>query len=165
MQDKVEPMKTSREQPGMRERIEGLDWEATVLDLDRQGWAVLPKLLTPGECRDVAGLYNEEELFRSKVVMARHGFGKGEYQYFAYPLPDPVGSLRAALYPRLVPVANRWSEAIGALFATRWRTRPSSSAATRPGRPDRPRCSFGMGWRTTTACTRTSTASMSFRCR
>ena len=113
MQDEIGPMKTRREQRGVQERIERLNWEATVLDLDHQGWAVLPEVLTPEECREMAGLYDEEGLFRSKVMMARHGFGKGEYQYFAYSLPDSVGGLRAALYPRLAPIANRWSETMG----------------------------------------------------
>jgi hypothetical protein len=77
------------------------------------GAAVLPELLVPGECREIAALYPDEAHFRSRIVMARHGFGKGEYRYFAYPLPEPVGSLRTALYPRLAPIANAWNERMG----------------------------------------------------
>ena len=94
-------------------RVEAIDWQAAAAELDGGGWAVLPKLLTSEECRATAGLYEHGERFRSRVVMARHGFGRGEYQYFAYPLPDLVGGLRAALYPCLAPVANRWNEAMG----------------------------------------------------
>jgi len=82
-------------------------------ELDAHGCAVLPALLTPAQCRDLAALYGQEEGFRSRVVMARHGFGKGEYRYFAYPLPDPVQALRESLYPRLVGIANRWNETLG----------------------------------------------------
>jgi len=89
------------------------DWAAMAMALDEQGWAVLPKLLAPAECREVAGLYADGSRFRSRVVMARHGFGRGEYQYFAYELPDLVAGLRRALYPRLAPIANRWNEAMG----------------------------------------------------
>jgi len=78
--------------------------------LDGCGWAVLPKLLTPDECRALAAAYDDDARFRGKVVMARHGFGRGEYKYFAYPLPPRVAELRESLYPRLAPIANRWSE-------------------------------------------------------
>jgi hypothetical protein len=82
-------------------------------ELDEQGCATLAELLEPDECRGLAGQYAREEPFRSRVVMAAHGFGRGEYKYFAYPLPELVAQLRAALYPRLVATANRWSEALG----------------------------------------------------
>ena len=94
-------------------RMAALDWPRVSADLDAQGWAVLDRLLTPERCAGIAGLYDEDGRFRSKVVMARHGFGRGEYQYFAYPLPDLVAGLRGAFYPRLAPVANRWNEAMG----------------------------------------------------
>jgi hypothetical protein len=90
-------------------RVERLDWPRIHADLDAWGWAVLPDLLMAAECADIAALYGRDEYFRSRVVMARHGFGRGEYKYFAYPLPDLVG----ALYPRLAPIANRWHEALG----------------------------------------------------
>ena len=79
-------------------------------DLDGQGCALIEKLLSPEECRAFAALYPEERLFRSTVHMARHGFGKGEYRYFRYPLPDRLAELRATLYRRLAPIANRWNE-------------------------------------------------------
>jgi hypothetical protein len=89
------------------------DWDGAGRDLDTAGNAVLERVLSPEECRELAGLYGREDLFRSRIVMSRHGFGRGEYQYFRYPLPDLVGGLRAALYPRLAPIANRWNEALG----------------------------------------------------
>ncbi|KTE05511.1 proline hydroxylase [Sphingopyxis sp. H115] len=94
-------------------RLAALDWEAVAAALDREGWAVLPHLLDDGECNALAALYAEEAGFRSHVHMARHGFGRGEYRYFAYPLPPLVAALRGTLYPRLAPVANRWHERMG----------------------------------------------------
>lgn len=94
-------------------RIEALDLDAMAAALDRDGWAVLPRLLTDAECDDVAALYAGEAGFRSRVVMARHGFGRGEYRYFSYPLPPLVTMLRERLYPRLAPIANRWHERMG----------------------------------------------------
>ena len=82
-------------------RIESFDWGRVREDLDIAGNAVLPGLLSPEECDGLAGLYYVEEPFRSRIVMAKHGFGRGEYQYFRYPLPEPVASLRTALYPHL----------------------------------------------------------------
>ncbi|HEX4534140.1 MAG TPA: 2OG-Fe(II) oxygenase [Rhizomicrobium sp.] len=81
--------------------------------LDRQGWATINGVLPAHDCRELTGLYSEDANFRSKIVMARHGFGKGEYKYFAYPLPSLVAELRTTLYPRLAPIANRWNEAMG----------------------------------------------------
>jgi len=81
--------------------------------LDRDGYAVLDALLSPMECRALAALYNDDRRFRSRVVMARHGFGQGEYKYFAHPLPERVVRLRSALYPELAAVANRWNAALG----------------------------------------------------
>jgi hypothetical protein len=89
------------------------DLTAAAESLDAQGWAILPGLLSSGQCEAIAALYDEDARFRSRVVMARHGFGRGEYRYFAYPLPDPVAELRTALYPRLMPVANHWHERMG----------------------------------------------------
>lgn len=94
-------------------RIEEFDWAAVTCDLDRQGWAVLPKLLTKDQSDAVADMYGDTLAFRSHVVMARHGFGKGEYRYFSYPLPDLVQELRAGLYQQLAPVANAWHERMG----------------------------------------------------
>ena len=97
----------------MTEAIDALDWSGILAGLNAQGWAVLPRLLGREDCARVAELYEDGPRFRSTVVMARHGFGQGEYRYFAYPLPDLVAGLRAALYPRLAPLANRWNEAMG----------------------------------------------------
>jgi uncharacterized protein len=94
-------------------RIESFDWRRVREDLDVAGNAVLPGLLSPEECDGLAGLYSVEEPFRSRIVMAKHGFGRGEYKYFRYPLPEPVASLRTALYPHLAPVAERWNDALG----------------------------------------------------
>ena len=93
-------------------RLAALDRAALAAQLDAQGYAVLPSLLDAAECRALAALYDEEARFRSRVVMARHGYGQGEYKYFAYPLPELVAQLRGALYERLAPIANRWNEAL-----------------------------------------------------
>lgn len=94
------------------ERIARLDWPALEDHLHTHGFATTGPLLTPAECATLSGLYPEHDVFRSRVVMARHGFGQGEYKYFAYPLPNLVQGLREALYPRLSPVANRWHQAM-----------------------------------------------------
>lgn len=95
------------------ERLHGQDWAAIERDLDAQGWAVTRPLLDATECAAVAALYDEDARFRSTVTMARHGFGRGEYRYFAQPLPDAVAALREGLYGRLLPTANRWWERMG----------------------------------------------------
>ncbi|MDB5856485.1 MAG: Proline hydroxylase [Ramlibacter sp.] len=96
-------------------RLAGYDWQAVEADLDQEGVAVLPGLLPADECKALALLYETggEGTFRSKVVMARHGFGRGEYKYFDYPLPDLLQQLRTALYARLVATANRWNASLG----------------------------------------------------
>jgi hypothetical protein len=94
-------------------RTRALDWDRASEELDAAGNAILEGLLTPEECRSLAGLYPADDIFRSRIVMARHGFGRGEYKYFSYPLPEIVAGLRTALYPRLAPIANRWNEALG----------------------------------------------------
>ncbi|TGQ31286.1 2OG-Fe(II) oxygenase [Mesorhizobium sp. M00.F.Ca.ET.216.01.1.1] len=94
-------------------RLAGHDWQALAGELSGYGCAAMEKLLTPEECRQIAALYPQEEHFRSHVHMARHGFGKGEYRYFRYPLPDLIGGLRTALYPRLAEVANDWNQRLG----------------------------------------------------
>ena len=89
------------------------DWAAVSAALDAQGWAILPGLLASPECDALAALYGADEGFRSRIVMGRHGFGRGEYRYFAYPLPGLIEALRDALYGRLAPIANRWHAAMG----------------------------------------------------
>jgi hypothetical protein len=98
---------------GGSDRGGALDWPRIARDLDADGCAVVGALVSSDECAELAALYADDARFRSRVVMARHGFGRGEYKYFAYPLPELVAQLRAALYPRLVATANRWSEALG----------------------------------------------------
>jgi len=93
-------------------RVQAIDWACVEGDLDARGCAVLEGVLSPGESRSLAKLYAEDRRFRSRVVMARHGFGRGEYKYFAYPLPERIADLRATFYPRLCGTANRWNEAM-----------------------------------------------------
>lgn len=95
---------------GIAKSVAALDWARIGADLDARGCAVIAGLLDAQRCEALAALYADSALFRSRVVMGRHGFGRGEYQYFAYPLPPLVAELRAALYPRLAPIANRWHE-------------------------------------------------------
>ncbi|WP_229520757.1 2OG-Fe(II) oxygenase [Massilia sp. IC2-476] len=90
-----------------------IDWEGVSADLDAYGCALIRGLLAPQDCAAAAALYDRPALFRSRVVMERHGFGRGEYQYFAYPLPAPLAALRASLYPPLARIANRWQAALG----------------------------------------------------
>lgn len=87
-----------------------IDWPAIVADLDAQGWAVVPDLLAESQCDSTADLYEADAGFRSRIVMAQHGFGQGEYRYFAYPLPPLIQQLRTSIYPYLAPIANRWHE-------------------------------------------------------
>jgi uncharacterized protein len=106
-------MSTATKSLAGRDRVDAINWPATSADLDAQGWAILPRLLSAPECDAIVDLYGDQERFRSQVIMARHGYGRGEYKYFAYPLPALVESLRTALYPHLAPIANRWHEAMG----------------------------------------------------
>jgi uncharacterized protein len=94
-------------------RLGVYDWRGISEELSERGCAVVQNLLLTTECREIAGLYRDETKFRSQVHMARHGFGKGEYRYFKYPLPELVSGLRAALYSRLVHVANDWNQKMG----------------------------------------------------
>ena len=94
-------------------KVRTLDWERVSQDLDAQGSAVIEAILSPEECWALAGLYMKDDIFRSRVVMERHGFGRGEYKYFSYPLPGLIAALRTAIYPHLVPIANRWNNAMG----------------------------------------------------
>jgi hypothetical protein len=95
------------------ERVDAFDWQGIGRELDQHGNAVMEQLLSPEECRGIAGLYPNDDIFRSRVVMGRHGFGRGEYKYFSYPLPYLLSELRTAVYPHLVPVSNRWNDAMG----------------------------------------------------
>lgn len=95
------------------DRLTAVNWDAVRADLGEQGWATTGPLLAPAECEALIGAYGDDGLFRSTVVMARHGFGSGEYRYFADPLPGTVADLRYGLYSRLVPIANEWRAALG----------------------------------------------------
>jgi uncharacterized protein len=93
--------------------VEGQNWAGAARSLEAGGNAVLPGLLTSAQCQRLAALYPRDDCFRSTIVMARHGFGRGEYKYFAYPLPPLLEELRHALYPKLLPIANRWNDRLG----------------------------------------------------
>jgi uncharacterized protein len=97
----------------MAGRVAAIDWTLVAADLDAHGCATVGRLLAPEQCGALVGLYAADAPFRSRVVMARHGFGRGEYKYFAYPLPPAIAALRPALYPPLAPIANRWNEQMG----------------------------------------------------
>jgi hypothetical protein len=105
---------SSNDPASVMDRVRGLNWARLAGELDQHGNAVISGLLSASECRMIAGWYTEDARFRSRVVMDRHGFGQGEYKYFCYPLPEPVAALRAAFYPPLAGIANRWSEELGA---------------------------------------------------
>src|SRR6202023_1468391 len=102
-------MKTQTTTTKGEERVQALDWEQIARDLNTQGSAILSQVLPAEKCRLLAALYPQNEPFRSHIVMARHGFGRGEYKYFAYPLPTVIADLRTALYARLAPIANGWN--------------------------------------------------------
>jgi hypothetical protein len=97
----------------MSTRVSSYDWETAKAELDHAGWSMLKGALTPLEADSVAALYPSPQGFRSTVIMARHGFGRGEYKYFSYPLPPIVSELRSSLYPHLAPIANSWHERMG----------------------------------------------------
>lgn len=101
---------TDRRELGVAERAATLDWQQIVSDLDSYGCALAKGVLTPEECHELSSCYDHDEHFRSRIVMARHGFGRGEYKYWAYPLPKTIETLRTTLYPRLAAVANRWNQ-------------------------------------------------------
>ncbi|QBR00182.1 2OG-Fe(II) oxygenase [Paraburkholderia pallida] len=94
----------------LAEKIGRIDWAAFEHSLTRDGYAILPKMLDPAQCRQLADYFPHDERFRSHIVMSRYAFGSGEYKYFANPLPDIVAQLRHTLYPHLAPIANRWHE-------------------------------------------------------
>jgi hypothetical protein len=107
------PARKFQSAPELAARVAAIGWTQVTAELDAQGCAVLHGLLTPEECSALAEMYAEDGCFRSRVIMSRHGFGRGEYKYFSYPLPDPIAELRPVLYAGLVGIANRWNEAMG----------------------------------------------------
>ena len=94
----------------MQQRIAGLDWQHLEAELDLRGYALTPRVLTQSECTELAAYYDRDAYFRKTVNMARHGYGEGEYRYFAEPVPEPIASLREGFYPPLARIANRWVE-------------------------------------------------------
>ena len=128
-------------------RVQGIDTAALESDLEAQGWSLLHDLLDVSECDDLVSLYAKDAGFRSRVVMARHGFGQGEYRYFSYPLPPLVEGLRTALYPLLAPVANRWHErmAMDARFPERHDAFLARCAASGQSRPTPLLLQYGAG--------------------
>jgi uncharacterized protein len=107
------PTHRPRSADTLASRLAGIDWNRIGAELNGFGVATTGVLLTPEECTGIASGYAQEEGFRSRVVMSRHGFGRGEYKYYAYPLPGLIAELRTALYPSLAAIANRWEEALG----------------------------------------------------
>jgi uncharacterized protein len=105
-------MKPLDDMAAIRDRLGTIDWPRLGRELDMSGAAMVPGLLSAEECRSLVALYPDDHCFRSRVVMARHGFGRGEYKYFSYPLPGMIQMLRSSLYPCLAPIANRWNEAM-----------------------------------------------------
>jgi hypothetical protein len=94
------------------DRVQAFDWQRVSRHLDAHGCATIEGVLAPEECTALAALYSVDSMFRSRIVMGRHGFGRGEYKYFSYPLPDLVFALRTSIYPHLVPIANGWNTAM-----------------------------------------------------
>jgi uncharacterized protein len=146
-------------------RVGGFDWSKIASHLDAHGWALLPTLLTTDECSALAGLYGNDRHFRSHIVMARHGFGRGEYKYFAYPLPDMVVALRTALYPRLGPIANEWNAAMGIDARFPGTHAEFISRCHKADRRDQHHFCWSMARTTLTLCIKTSTESTSSLCR
>jgi hypothetical protein len=113
MRTRIERESTITSAKDIAQRVKTIEWERVSQDLDAQGSAIVKRLITPAQCDRLAQLYLEDGIFRSRVVMAQHGFGRGEYKYFSYPLPDIIAGLRTATYPHLAPIANRWNTAMG----------------------------------------------------
>jgi hypothetical protein len=140
-------------------RVNALDWQEIGDKLDQQGTALIQDVLSPAECETLAALYSLESIFRSRVVMGRHGFGRGEYKYFNYPLPDIVQGLRTTLFAGLAPIANRWNAAMKLKSDIRTDTKSFCRDATTQDKGDRRHCSSSTAKVTSTACTRMFTGS------
>ena len=113
MSTRIERESTITSAKDIAQRVKTIEWERVSQDLDAQGSAIVKRLITPAQCDRLAQLYLEDGIFRSRVVMAQHGFGRGEYKYFSYPLPEIIAGLRTVIYPHLAPIANRWNTAMG----------------------------------------------------
>lgn len=103
----------SSDEQDLESMVSALDWAGIEAELDAYGVGLTGRMLNAEACAALRGLYGEPARFRSRIVMARHGFGRGEYQYFAHPLPEPIADLRPLIYARLAPIANRWNETLG----------------------------------------------------
>ena len=146
-------------------RVDAIDWARISVDLDARAAPSIERLISPSQCQELSALYRSDALFRSRVVMGRHGFGRGEYRYFGYPLPGLIAGLRTALYPRLAPIANRWHERNGNRRAHSRPPRRIHRALPCCGSDAADAAAAAVRRRATTiACTRISTASTSFRC-
>ena len=108
----INPARAAIRSANIPDRVAAIDWEQVSRDLDAEGHAIINRVLSSNEAESLSSLYKNDDLFRSRVVMERHRFGRGEYKYFKYPLPEIVASLRTFVYPHLAPVANRWNEAL-----------------------------------------------------
>ena len=148
-----------------RELLAAADWAAITAELDASGCAVTPRLLNPAQCRDLAGLYDRPELFRSTIDMARHRFGSGQYRYFTHDLPEPVTALREAFYPHLLTIARSWAGRLAGPPRGRTRWASGSSCAIRAGSPGARRSCCATGRGTGTPCTATCSATWSSRSR
>lgn len=113
MKDAAKSVAAADSPGSILDRVKAVDWELVSEELDAQGSAVIEHLLSPSECQTLAELYPKDDIFRSRVVMERQGFGRGEYKYFKYPLPELIMDLRTAVYPHLVPIGNRWNKEMG----------------------------------------------------
>jgi uncharacterized protein len=122
-------------------KIASLDWSRIENELTDSGYAKTGPLLTTEQCRELASGYEDSTQFRSRIVMSRHGFGRGEYQYYSYPLPPLIQSLRETLYPPLASIANKWNETLGIPSPSPPNTQAFKSSATKPARPDPHHCS------------------------
>lgn len=140
-------------------RVASFNWDGVEKELNDQGSTVLPELLSREECQLLAGLYKDDGLFRSRVVMGRHGFGRGEYKYFSYPLPAVIQELRTALYSRLAPIANSWNASMNIEVHYPESMATLFNDAIMPANNARHLCFFNTMRGTITAFIRTSTES------
>ena len=140
-------------------------WDTIEAELDNFGCAILKGILSKAQCEGIAGGYPDDNQFRKRIVMARHGFGRGEYKYFSYPLPDVIGDLRQSLYPPLAGIANRWNELMGIDVRYPDKHQAFIERCHAAGRIVRRPCCWNMARGITIACIRISTASTCFRCR
>jgi len=149
----------------IEDRLDAIEWDRIARNLNDQGWSTTGPLLDRAECDDLIDSYERDDLFRSTVVMARHGFGRGEYRYFAHPLPGLIGALRSGLYQRLLPVANEWRQrsAIGDPFPDEYSDFIELCHSAGQVRPTPLLLRYGPG--IIIACTRTFTATSPSLCR